>query len=84
VLEFASMYESTRFWGPKENVDPMELRERCCEPDGEGSRGGGIENGWFGGGVDAILQEERSAGWRRVHNKSRDHARRIQTPTDLS
>jgi len=55
VLEFASIYESTRCCGPNENVDPIDARER--ELDGDGRRGiGKGPNGLGAGGVEVIVR----------------------------
>ncbi len=58
VLELPPIYESTRCCGPKENVEPIEARER--ELDGEGRRGIGNPSakGFEGGGVEAIVHDK--------------------------
>ena len=63
VLEFASMRELTRGWGPKENEEPIELRLRL---DGEGRRGMGGIMYCDCGGVEVIVgarQEQRSSDY---------------------
>jgi hypothetical protein len=65
VLEFASIYESTRCCGPKEKVDPIDPLER--ELDGEGKPG--IENtpnGLEGGGVEVIVSKRTSSTWIKI------------------
>ena len=54
VLELASRYKSTRCWGPKENVEPID--PRCLELDDEGREGiGGIAKRLDGGGVEVMV-----------------------------